>query len=40
MMKKPIQTYALAGATVIDVHGGAPLNNKTVLVENGVIKGC
>jgi len=37
-MKEPIQTYALTGATVIDGHGGAPLNDTTVLVDNGVIK--
>ena len=33
-----IRTYALTGATVIDGHGGAPLNDTTVLVDNGVIK--
>jgi imidazolonepropionase-like amidohydrolase len=37
-MMEPIRTYALTGATVIDGHGGAPLNDTTVLVENGVIK--
>jgi len=37
-MKEPIQTYALTGATVIDGHGSAPLNDTTVLVDNGVIK--
>jgi len=38
MMVEPDRTYALTGATVIDGHGGAPLNDATVLVENGVIK--
>ena len=38
MMMEPIRTYALTGATVIDGHGGAPLNDTTVLVHNGVIK--
>jgi imidazolonepropionase-like amidohydrolase len=38
MMKEPIQTYALTGATVIDGHGGDPLNDAAVLVDNGVIK--
>ncbi|MGB2963903.1 MAG: amidohydrolase family protein [Anaerolineales bacterium] len=38
MMMEPLQTYALTGATVIDGHGGAPLNDTTVLVDNGVIK--
>jgi len=37
-MKEPIQTYALTGATVIDGHGGDPLNDAAVLVDNGVIK--
>ena len=37
-MMEPVRTYALTGATVIDGHGGAPLNDTTVLVENGVIK--
>jgi len=37
-MMEPLQTYALTGATVIDGHGGAPLNDTTVLVDNGVIK--
>ena len=36
-MMDPVRTYALTGATVIDGHGGAPLNDTTVLVENGVI---
>jgi len=26
MMTEPLRTYALTGATVIDGHGGAPLN--------------
>ncbi len=34
----PVRTYALTGATVIDGHGGPPLNDATVLVDNGVIK--
>ncbi|MCF8070160.1 MAG: amidohydrolase family protein [Desulfobacterales bacterium] len=38
MMMEPVNTYALTGATVIDGHGGDPLNNATVLVDNGVIK--
>jgi imidazolonepropionase-like amidohydrolase len=38
MMMEPVRTYALTGATVIDGHGGAPLNDTTVLVDNGVIK--
>jgi len=38
MMMEPLRTYALIGATVIDGHGGAPLNDTTVLVDNGVIK--
>ena len=38
MMMEPVRTYALTGATVIDGHGGAPLNDATVLVDNGVIK--
>jgi len=37
-MMEPLRTYALIGATVIDGHGGAPLNDTTVLVDNGVIK--
>jgi len=37
-MMEPVRTYALTGATVIDGHGGAPLNDTTVLVDNGVIK--
>ncbi len=37
-MTEPVRTYALTNATVIDGHGGAPLNDTTVLVENGVIK--
>jgi hypothetical protein len=36
-MMEPVRIYALTGATVIDGHGGAPLNDTTVLVENGVI---
>ncbi len=38
MMMEPVRTYALTGATVIDGHGGVPLNDTTVLVDNGVIK--
>jgi imidazolonepropionase-like amidohydrolase len=38
MTMEPVRTYALTGATVIDGHGGAPLNDTTVLVDNGVIK--
>lgn len=38
MMMEPVRTYALTGATVIDGHGGAPLNDTTILVDNGVIK--
>ena len=37
-MMEPLQTYALTGVTVIDGHGGAPLNDTTILVDNGVIK--
>ncbi len=37
-MMEPVRTYALTGATVIDGHGGVPLNDTTVLVDNGVIK--
>jgi len=37
-MMEPVRTYALTGATVIDGHGGAPLNDTAVLVDNGVIK--
>ena len=35
---EPVRTYVLTGATVIDGHGGAPLNDAMVFVENGVIK--
>ena len=37
-MMESVRTYALTGATVIDGHGGAPLNDAAVLVDNGVIK--
>ena len=37
-MTEPFRTYALTGATVIDGHGGVPLNDATVLVDNGVIE--
>ena len=37
-MMESVRTFALAGATVIDGHGGVPLNDTTVLVDNGVIK--
>jgi len=37
-MMEPFCTYALTGASVIDGHGGVPLNDTTVLVDNGVIK--
>ena len=36
-MMESVRTYALTGATVIDGHGGAPLNDTTILVDNGVI---
>ena len=35
---EPLHTYALTGAAVIDGHGGPPVNDSTVLVDNGVIK--
>jgi len=38
MMMETVGKYALTGATVIDGHGGVPLNETTVLVDNGVIK--
>jgi len=38
MMMEPLHTYALTGAAVIDGHGGPPVNDSTVLVDNGVIK--
>jgi imidazolonepropionase-like amidohydrolase len=37
-MMEPVRTYALTGATVIDGHGGAPLNDAVILVDNGAIK--
>lgn len=37
-MMEPVRTYALTGATVIDGHGGAPLNDAVILVDNGTIK--
>ena len=37
-MVDSVQTYALHGATVIDGHGGAPLRDAVILVENGTIK--
>ncbi|RLB98855.1 MAG: hypothetical protein DRH90_21325 [Deltaproteobacteria bacterium] len=37
-MVESVQTYALIGATVIDGHGGAPLNDAVILVDNGAIK--
>jgi len=39
MMTEPLRTYALTGATVIDGHGGPPLKETTVLVEDGEITG-
>lgn len=39
MMEKIDPTYGLIGATVIDGHGGVPMHDTTVLVENGVILG-
>ncbi len=38
MRMEPVRTYALTGATVIDGHGGAPLKDVVILVDNGVIK--
>ena len=38
MKKESIRTYALTGAAVIDGHGGPPMNDTTVLVDNEVIK--
>jgi len=37
-MVESIQSYALVGATVIDGHGGVPLNDAVVFIDNGAIK--
>ena len=37
-MVESVQSYALVGATVIDGHGGVPLNDAVVFIDNGAIK--
>jgi len=37
-MVESVKTYALIGATVIDGHGGVPLNDAAILVDHGAIK--
>ena len=37
-MVESVQSYALTNATVIDGHGGVPLNDAVIFIDNGVIK--